>query len=105
MINPPSTLQGTPLDGLDICKILGSKDNSQRQLTSKEQQALYSSTKSPSRTFHFLYGKQKAWLAVTKGAFIEDSAMASEAGRWKTWTGEHLEILQQKAATEDRDLP
>ena len=81
MINLPSTLQGTPLDGLDLGKILGSKDDSQRQLTSKEQQALYSFTTSPSRTFHFLYGKQKAWLAVTKGVFTEYSAMASEAGK------------------------
>ena len=105
LINLPSTLSGTPLDGLDISKILGSEDDAKRQLTSKEQQALFSSTICPSRTFHFLHSKQKAWTAITKGAFGEDSAMAAESERWRDWTDENMEELQEKQASEDKDLP
>ena len=105
IMNLPSTLAGTPLENIDISKVLGSEDEKGRTLNDQEQSALFSSVTVPSRTFNFLMNKAKAWKTITSDCFTEDSAFAVEAEEWFIWLDENLELLQRKAAAEDKDLP
>jgi hypothetical protein len=105
IVNLPPTLAGTTLENIDMAQLLRREHDTRSALTEEEHHVLYSSITVPSRSFYFLLNKVKAWKSVTSDCFGPNSVIASEAKNWTDWLTDEMELLQQKAVTEDEDLP
>jgi len=99
----PQTLQGTPVEKLDIGRMLNMDENG--TITENDTNTMHKSVLPVSRTMHFLQDKMKAFQIVVGEYFGTNSWVYNDATMWVTWIEDNFSTLQEIRAQRDQDLP